>query len=105
LPTKYEQQDAAPRLHTPEARSPFWLLKPACEHAHVRLLPRLSWNWTVLLPSDTHRKLVTSNTAVLLPFMTYLLTLPSTVFRWQSGVGKVHQPVTFLVIVLETEVV
>jgi hypothetical protein len=36
--------------------SPFWLLKPASEHAHARLLPRLSWSWTVLLPSDTHRK-------------------------------------------------
>jgi hypothetical protein len=26
----------------PKARSPFWLLKPASEHAHARLLPRLS---------------------------------------------------------------
>jgi hypothetical protein len=30
----------------------------------------------VLLPSDTHRKSITSITAVLLPFVTYLLTLP-----------------------------
>jgi hypothetical protein len=30
----------------------------------------------VLLPSDTHRKPITSITAVLLPFVTYLLTLP-----------------------------
>jgi hypothetical protein len=46
------------------------------EHAHARLLPRLSWSCTVLLPSDTHREPITSNTAVLLPFVTYLLTLP-----------------------------
>jgi Flp pilus assembly protein TadG len=30
----------------------------------------------VLLPSDTHRKPITSITAVLLPSVTYLLTLP-----------------------------
>jgi hypothetical protein len=30
----------------------------------------------VLLPSDGHRKPITSITAVLLPFVTYLLTLP-----------------------------
>jgi hypothetical protein len=30
----------------------------------------------VLLPSDTHRKPITSITAVLLPIVTYLLTLP-----------------------------
>jgi hypothetical protein len=44
--------------------------------AHVRLLPRLSWSRTVLLPSDAHWKPITSSTAVLLPFVTYLLTLP-----------------------------
>jgi hypothetical protein len=27
----------------PQARSLFWLLTPASEHAHARLLPRLSW--------------------------------------------------------------
>jgi hypothetical protein len=37
---------------------------------------RLSWSLTVLLPSDTHRKHVTYLTAVLVPFVTYLLTLP-----------------------------
>jgi hypothetical protein len=37
---------------------------------------RLSWSWTVLLLTDTHRKPITSSTADLLPFMTYLLTLP-----------------------------
>jgi hypothetical protein len=52
------------------------MLKPASEHAHARLLPRLSWSWTVLLGSDTHRKPITSITAVLLPSVTYLLTLP-----------------------------
>jgi hypothetical protein len=34
-----------------------------------------SWNWTVLLPSDTHRKPIMSITAILLPFVTYLLTI------------------------------
>jgi hypothetical protein len=33
---------------------------------------RLQWSWTVLLPSDIHR----AHAAVLLPFLTYLLTLP-----------------------------
>jgi hypothetical protein len=41
---------------------------------HAYLLHRLSWSWTVLLPSDTQRKPITSITAVLLPFVTYLLT-------------------------------
>jgi hypothetical protein len=54
-----------------QARSPFWLLKPASEHVHARPLPRLSWRWTVLLPSETHRKPITFITAVLLPFVTY----------------------------------
>jgi hypothetical protein len=40
---------------------------------NMHMLPRLTWSWAVLLPSDVHRKPVT---AVLLPFMTYLLTLP-----------------------------
>jgi hypothetical protein len=42
----------------------------------VCLLPRLSWSWTVLLPSDTYIKPITSITTVLHPFVTYLLTLP-----------------------------
>jgi hypothetical protein len=42
---------------------------------HARLLPRLSKSWTVLLPSDTYRTPITSITAVLLPSVTYLLTL------------------------------
>jgi hypothetical protein len=50
--------------------------KPASERRHARLLPRLSWSWTVLLPSNTYRKPITSITTVLLPFMSYLLTLP-----------------------------
>jgi hypothetical protein len=35
-----------------------------------------TWNWTVLLPSDTHREAITSITTVLLPSVTCLLTLP-----------------------------
>jgi hypothetical protein len=60
----------------PQARSSFWLLKQDSEHAHVYLWTRLSWNWTVLLPSDTYRKPVTSITAILLPSVTYFSTLP-----------------------------
>jgi hypothetical protein len=41
----------------------------------VRLLPRLSWSWTVLLPINIPRKPNASITADLLPFVTYLLTL------------------------------
>jgi hypothetical protein len=59
----------------PQVRSPFWLLKPAFDHVNARLLPRLSWNWTVLLPSDRYKKPIMYITAVLLPFVTYLLTL------------------------------
>jgi hypothetical protein len=62
------QQNAARRYFTPQAGYPFWLLKPACEHTHASVLPRPSWSWIVLLPSDTHRKLVASITAVLLQF-------------------------------------
>jgi hypothetical protein len=29
-------------------------IQPTSEYAHARLLPRLSWSWTMLLPSDTH---------------------------------------------------
>jgi hypothetical protein len=57
---------------------PSRLPKPASEYAHAHLLLRLSWkwcSWPVLLPSDTHRKPITSITAVLLPFVSYLLTL------------------------------
>jgi hypothetical protein len=43
---------------------------------HTCLLSRLSWSWTVLLPRVTHRKHIMSTTAVLLSFLTYLLTLP-----------------------------
>jgi hypothetical protein len=64
-PQKYAQQNDALRYYTPQARS--------------SLLPRLSWSWTVLLPSDTHRKPITSIAAVLLSFVTYLLTLPRTI--------------------------
>jgi hypothetical protein len=74
LPIKKAQHKAALQWDTPQVRSSFWLLKPASEHAHARLLPRLSWSWNVLLPNDTYRKPVTSITAVLLPFVTYVFT-------------------------------
>jgi hypothetical protein len=61
-----------------QVKSSFWLLKPASEHEHAYLLPRLSWRWIVLLPSETRRKTITSVTAVFLPFMICLLTLPRT---------------------------
>jgi hypothetical protein len=76
LPTKNAQQNAALRYYTPQAWSPFWPLKPASKHSHAGLLRILSWSWPVLLPSDTYRKTITSITAVLLSFVTYLLTLP-----------------------------
>jgi hypothetical protein len=81
---KNVQQNAALRYYTLQTRSPFRLLKPAPEHSHARLLPRLSWSWAVLLPSDTHRKTITSITAVLLLFVTYLPTLPriTTLSNW-----------------------
>jgi hypothetical protein len=71
---KSVQQNAALRQYNTQALSPFWLLKPASEHVYACLIPRLTWTWTVLLPSDTHRKPVTSTMAILLPFVTYLLT-------------------------------
>jgi hypothetical protein len=73
---KNAQHNAAFRQYTSQARSPFRLLKPASEHAYARLLPRLPWSLTVLQPSDTCRKPNTSIKSVLLPFLTYLLTLP-----------------------------
>jgi hypothetical protein len=76
LPAKERTTEHCTTVVHPQARSPFWLLKSAFEREHARLLPRLSWSWTVLLSSDTHRKLIISITAVLLPFLTYLLTPP-----------------------------
>jgi hypothetical protein len=55
---------------------------------HAGLLPGLSWSWIVLLPSDTHRKPISSITAVLFSFVTYLLTLPRTSI-WQKYVACV----------------
>jgi hypothetical protein len=46
------------------------------EQKHAHLLLRLPWRWTMLLPSDTQRQPIISATAVLLSFVTYLLTLP-----------------------------
>jgi hypothetical protein len=75
FPTQNEQQNADLRQNIPQARLPFRLLKPASKHAHARLLPRLSRSWIVLLPSDTHRTPITPITALLLPFVTNILTL------------------------------
>jgi hypothetical protein len=80
------------RYHTPQAPSPFWLLNPSSEHAHARLLPRPSWSWTVLLPSNTHRKPITSIAVVFLPFVAYLLTLP----RFSMGVWDLHHEASAL---------
>jgi hypothetical protein len=45
FPTKRRnaQQNAGLWYYTPQARSPFSLLKPASEHVHMGLLPRLPW--------------------------------------------------------------
>jgi hypothetical protein len=69
------------------ARSPFWLLKPVSEHEHARLLPRMSWSWTVLLPSVTYGKPVTFITTVSLPFVTHSLT-PSNDFH--KNLPEIH---------------
>jgi hypothetical protein len=42
--------------------------------------PTLSWSWTRLLPSDTEKTII-SITAILLQFVTYLLTLPRNTLR------------------------
>jgi hypothetical protein len=61
LPTKKKRTtERCSSVVPPQARSPYLLLKPSSEHVHQSLLPRLSWIWTVLLPNDTHRKLITS---------------------------------------------
>jgi hypothetical protein len=77
-PQKDAQQNAVLRYYIPRAPLPLWLLKPVSEYAYACLLPGLSWSWTVLLPSGTHRNPITSITAALLPFVTYLLTLAHT---------------------------
>jgi hypothetical protein len=46
LPTKTHNGTRSSVVY-PQARAPFLLLKTASEHAHVRLLPRLSWSWTL----------------------------------------------------------
>jgi hypothetical protein len=40
LPTKNAQQNAVLRYHTPQALSPFWLMKPAAKHVNAHLLSR-----------------------------------------------------------------
>jgi hypothetical protein len=66
LPIENAKQNVTLRYYTHQRCLPIQLLKPASEHAHAQLLPRLSSSWTVLLPSDTHRKPITCITAVLL---------------------------------------
>jgi hypothetical protein len=68
----------------------------ASEHAATGLLLRLSWSWAVLLPGDTHIKPITSITAVLLPFMAYLLVQTRKIYsqvlfhvQWQSVASKI----------------
>jgi hypothetical protein len=67
----------------------------ASEHAHARLLPKLSLRWTVLLPTETDRKFITAMTAVVLPFVTYLLTLRRisnvTTYRIDVNVSYFHR--------------
>jgi hypothetical protein len=90
-PQKSSQENAALRYYTSPAFLPFWLLIPASEHAHARLLPILPWSWTVLLTlllthaptSDINRKLSTYLEAVLLQFVTHLLNLTRN-FEFQS---------------------
>jgi hypothetical protein len=79
------------------------------EHAHARLFSRLSLIWTVLLPSDTRRKPITSITTVFLPFVTNLLTLPRIFnhkFYWtrmkyytHASISPVQWQVSLLVII------
>jgi hypothetical protein len=77
LPTRKTHNRALLFCSTPSSTVAILKRKPFSEHAHARLLPRLS-SWSVLLPSDTHRKPNTSITAALLPFFTYLLIPPRT---------------------------
>jgi hypothetical protein len=46
-----------------------------------------SWSWTVMILSDTNRNTITPTRAVLLPFVTYILTLPRAL-QWLIQGGK-----------------
>jgi hypothetical protein len=50
----------------------------------------LSWNWTVLLHSDAHTKPVTSISAVLLTFMTYLQAFSFAYFQLIMSGRNIH---------------
>jgi hypothetical protein len=50
-----------------------------------------SWSWTVLLPSDTQRKLIASITAVLLPFVTYSLTLLTLQIQYLKNITGINE--------------
>jgi hypothetical protein len=45
FPQKNAQESTALQEYILQAWSPIWLLKPASEHAHACLLPRLPWSW------------------------------------------------------------
>jgi hypothetical protein len=51
----------------------------------------------VLLPSDKHRKYITSITAVLLPFLMYLLTLPCTKAYEVTNPEQAYGYTTFMI--------
>jgi hypothetical protein len=82
---KNAQQNAALRQCTPQAQSPFWLLKLACEHAHARLLPRLSWSWTLLLLCDTENLLPTLQLFYFHSWPIYWLSLVQAVTQLMSS--------------------
>jgi hypothetical protein len=74
LPTKKRTTERCHSVVYSQAWSPFWLRIQVSENVHAHLLPKLSRSWNMLLPSDTYRKPLTSITAVLHQFVTYLLT-------------------------------
>jgi hypothetical protein len=59
-----------------------------------------SWSWPVFLPSDIHRKPLASITAVLLQFVTYILTSSyimtpepiSTAYFWNPLYQSMYMP-------------
>jgi hypothetical protein len=57
-------------------RSPCCLLKQVSDRVHARLLPRLSWSGSVLLPSDNIENLLRPLQLFYFRLWTYLLTLP-----------------------------
>jgi hypothetical protein len=58
LPTNLTADRCSSVIHSSSTVA-ILILKPASEHEHARLLPRVLWSWTVLLHADTYRKLIT----------------------------------------------